>query len=174
MGALRRAMHGFVLMGSTGVVLLKDISVYRAETISFSCLCFDIGLPKDRGRLPRAAIGPEGSPGGYCWKHCGGRCTARACGVEGSGTIEGYQRLPSRNDLLLVPLFRHWPPKVLEGGHRRPLGLKAAQGGTVGSIAEGDAPFPWLRAQSSLSPGPLSPVLVPFPSSFSTFAAVNE
>ena len=42
--ALRRAMHGFGLLGSTEVVLLKDISVYRAEKISFSCLCFDIGL----------------------------------------------------------------------------------------------------------------------------------
>ena len=56
-------MHGVVLEGSRGVVLLKDISVYRAETISSSCLCFDIGLQK-----------------------------------------------------------------VLEGGHRRPLGLKASRG----------------------------------------------
>ena len=39
-------MHGVVLEGSRGVVLLKDISVYRAETISFSCLCFDIGLQR--------------------------------------------------------------------------------------------------------------------------------
>ena len=39
-------MQGGGLVGSRGAVLLKDISVYRAETISSSCLCVDIGLPK--------------------------------------------------------------------------------------------------------------------------------
>ena len=121
-------MHGLVLVGSTGVVLLKDISVHRAETISFSCLCFDIGLQKTVEGYHRRPLGLKAAQGGTVGSIAEGDARLGACGVEGSGTIEGYQRLPSRNDLILVPLFRHWPPKVLEGGHRRPLGLKASRG----------------------------------------------
>ena len=56
-------MHGVVLEGSRGVVLLKDISVYRAETISSSCRCFDIGLQKVLEGYHRRPLGLKAEMG---------------------------------------------------------------------------------------------------------------